>query len=449
MLRQWRKNNLKHNFMFGFTKKEVAENQSRRKTFGSGFFGWRDTRDSFRLDVIKPELDFWTEWSLRHGIDRYFESNRVENSTPDFMYRDIFKLFYTEKEDFKVEAETDMQWWHKLLCKVDNYMLKIITENSYLNSFIITKNIIKAINDNEWKKSACKGKGNPNEKDIQQQMKESVDNGDTKSFEQAVKQGLQEAEKEMKETKNLMDTLGISGAGKGESDEKLYETLAGIKQHLGNVSLNRKDIERFVKKSIKGFKTSLYGKGNMVQESILETDEILDMDDYHLLNFPELIEDVAVFRDNPTMMFDVYVDKSGSMNSNVNCGTSGIECLNLVKILAYKMEKMGLLNNMFTFDTKLSSVNKEKIFNIATGGGTIIDIAIKNAQKTGIPSVVITDGDDRIHEKCNHVYLMNISQTLNYTKELEFYTENKRCILFQNNKFSNVIAKDGRITYES
>jgi hypothetical protein len=60
---------------------------------------------------------------------------------PEFMIRDIFKLYYTFQDDMKCDINDFNKWWFDNLQLMDSYLLKTITEEKQDYSFIITKHL--------------------------------------------------------------------------------------------------------------------------------------------------------------------------------------------------------------------------------------------------------------------------------------------------------------------
>lgn len=107
-----------------------------------------------------------------------------------------------------------------------------------------------------------------------------------------------------------------------------------------------------------------------------------------------------------------YNSFTGKLNRHIT-GTDKnakmIPSISLAKILAYKMLKTNMLNDLFTFDTSVYLYPKAKIFSIGLGGGTSIDKVVDHINKSGVPSVIITDACDSCPEFSSLAYMINVA----------------------------------------
>ncbi len=110
-------------------------------------------------------------------------------------------------------------------------------------------------------------------------------------------------------------------------------------------------------------------------------------------------------------------------NSSSDNSSKNIQAISLAKILAYKMLKTNMLNDLYTFENNVNPANKAKIFSIGLGGGTNIDRVVSHINKTGIPSVIITDACDSCPVYSSLAYMINVdynsSNYLVYTEKGE------------------------------
>jgi hypothetical protein len=85
-----------------------------------------------------------------------------------------------------------------------------------------------------------------------------------------------------------------------------------------------------------------------------------------------------------------------------------VSCINLAKVLAYKLYSMKYLSDIYRFEGDVELLDINRALRLAGHGGTCIDRVIKNIHKTLNPSLIITDGIDTITEYSDLAYIINI-----------------------------------------
>lgn len=538
---------------------------------GYGFnYGYSSSsEDQRKEDTVMPAMSGWQEKDLFKGIDQtYFNmhqnpkgvahrvntggaraeyhkylkdpsSNIKGMKIEDYMLRDIFKMYYNEEDAVKYEIKPEKMWWNYMLSETDNYMMKIVTRNSFSNSLImtqaITEKLVRAAHsqpaemeemmkqmqnlnealqqeqDNQKSDDQDDGEGDGQEGEGEQNgegqgqgsgegnggdgkekgqgdgngEKDGKDGKEKKGkgkgkggsqagkgsefktwdvpaiektkkeaqpyvnkFKELFKEGIKQAQEDIKKKDDMLSMLGSSD--KDVKDLSQLQDYMAIKEQISNIKFNKKDIERFIKKSIKNLKSALAGKATRFTEDLIDADEFYDIPSPECIAVHELLEDAEVFAQKFTMKFDAYVDCSGSMGSGVavNDGQARNEQLSrmaLAKILLYKMCNMNLIGDIYRFE---GSVDKKKlgkatIFKLQAGGGTRIDSVIEHVEQTKRPSLIISDGDDTISLHNPMAYVLCLSSPVHFGGKVKGkdktigaeYVENKQAVLYKDGEF--------------
>jgi len=397
----------------------------------------------------------------------------------DMMLVDIFKNFNCK--NLKFEIANDKHWWFDILSENDNYMLKMLCNESYLQSMVIAKHAIINLLANifDFENSDCEkeegekegdglgnnknrswntqipGNGNPDEQPGEGEdgnpSEQEGNQGNGKQLSKNKKEAFDKAISEINDKQKAAEMFGSSLAGLG-SEEKVEEFEDMVNQ-MGKVNVNKRLIEKFINKSIKNMKTSLRGCQYMKQESFLDSDDMIDIPDAHLLNTLELVDDMDVMVAEHSMKYNLYIDISGSMSGNIYLGqdedgnSQYMNRMTLAKILAFKMKTMNVLNDVYGFDNEVEKVDRNKIAWMSYGGGTSIDNVIDHIAQTGIPSMVISDGDDTVHKYDPKAYIMTICSNVRGPAMMRF-AKNKQTVFFKDNKFLYGKCINNSIVYE-
>ena len=406
-----------------------------------------------RLDIIHPDMPD----DIMDDIINFFrkgsngEDKEAYKDVSDFMIRDVFKQYYNRTEDIHYEMDESQHWWHEVLTLMNNYLLKVITEERFMNSFVAAKHAIKALR-NEIKKEKEKdesgGGGVPGDGKDNRNAPNSGPGGNTgQDFKEGLQEGLNQAARdtmaEIKERENIDEQFGMgdggNSAGKGPSE--VPEDIQDLRDRLAmfeDVILNKNEVSKFVKKSVASVKAGIGGKPMYVEDSLLDADEISDLLNEEYLVDLALIPDITVLETRYSLKYDLYVDVSGSMNSSCKLSNDkSVNRLNLAAILAVKMEQMGLLADFYKFNTKIMPLkDKKRILNMSVSGGTNIEMCVQAAKKKGRPSVILTDGCDQIDTYSDMVYV--IALDVGYISPhgaWSLYHNRGQSVVFQNGKF--------------
>tara|TARA_R110000868_G_scaffold407972_1_gene690018 strand:+ start:7029 stop:8954 length:1926 start_codon:yes stop_codon:yes gene_type:complete len=429
----------------------------------------RDLNDAKKAQISKnkDKVKLHTIDSCLYALYYIFcEYNKIISKDDIEMFgKDYYKNFNKENIDFDIKEKNN--WWFNILSNTDNYIMKTITQNSTINSNVISNNLTQSVcksiysyvsskleadpnynaqdfkNDCGGGSGGGDGEGDPEDSESQgksgsgsgnmnQQMKDILNQDSQQAFDKA--------KDEIKDKTSAMNMLGIDPSK--ATDEEMNDVNNIIKE-INNVKLRKEDIEKFVRTSIKNFNSSFRGHKHTTEESFLDADDVDDLRDMHLLIDLSLIDDIAVTAHKFSMKYNLYVDCSGSMSSNVamNKKTKGqevseIKRITLAKILAYKMNKMNILNYVYKFESEVDSKPVTDIIKqLKAGGGTCIDNVVTHIDSNKIPSIILSDGDDYINNYSDCAYLFTISSTCSGEAVVEMIKKG-RAVHFEDGNFT-------------
>jgi hypothetical protein len=442
---------------------------------------WRGfDRSIFDPTIVKPRLGYWD----KRDIDSL--SRDIECAS-DLKY-DIYNLFLTPAHRMRMEKLDDKnQWKHELLRTVNDYFVKPLTNDVPFAAYIVMEEILKALTDRAKSQGATNpeevseqlqkamddnamqkqwldnkrqeiGKNNPGatpeeiEKKAQQAMKRyenkhgsmSGNNPQKQQIAHEVKQAIQRAEDRIENVKkasgffpgeddggqgNTKNNPG-DGAGKEEGVHTLsdYRNILGFMNTLNFSGINEKSVSDFIRKTLK-MSTAHFSKTyTEIDESVFDADVISEIEG--LENILPIFQgihllDLTTYERKYHMSFDLFIDVSGSMSHNA---MRGIKRLDLAKLTALKISKMGMIDTVYPFEnmvfhneygqsvpgygkkfSKLGRKDAMKVMHWNPAGGTSIDAVVEfvnNVSKR--PALVLTDANDSISNYSPNVYMMGL-----------------------------------------
>ena len=372
----------------------------------------------------------------------------LEKDDKEWMVTDAFKTFYNEKNKLKITP--DKYWWHHLTTKMNNHLLKLVTKGNKGYSYIAMKAIIERII------KLLDQMGPEDREQMINNANEAISNGETpdmQGLERAIELGLNKAKKDIKTAE---ENFG-KNAGKGLKDDLDLCDIAIDPKVSKALSLNRHEINKFVKHVADRAIEATYGVPEVIEESFFDSDtadvdDIINMEDF---SHVALLSDVSIRKKRYAINFDIYLDDSGSMNSNIDIGGKYIKMSTLARILGLKLHLMGLVKDIYLFSCDIKKVSLGELFKTRFGGGTNIERCIENAKTLNRASIIITDGWDNIKtyfDKCYFIGL-GLSRTsgsfAEYAKKkkFHFYNESKfveSCVVTDKNRWGETVYVEAK-----
>ena len=374
----------------------------------------------------------------------------LQQNDREWMVTDAFKTFYNGINKLKITP--DKYWWHYLMTKMNNHLMKLVTKGnkgySYIAMRAIMERIIKLFNEMT----------DDDQKEMIDNANEAIAQGgipNLEGLEKAIQLGLNKARKDIK---NAEENFG-KNAGKGLKDDLDMCDIAIDPKVSKALSVNRHEINKFVKHVADRAIEATYGVPEVIEESFFDSDtadvdDIINMEDF---SHAALLSDVSVRRKRYSINFDIYLDDSGSMNSTINVGGKYIKMSTLARILGLKLHLMGLVKDIYLFSCDIRKVTIGELFKVRWGGGTNIEACIANAKKENKASIIITDGWDSINTYFNKCYFVGLGlrQTsgdfsrYSETGKYHFYDDGKFLesrvkeeTAYDNTKYKVVVAKE-------
>jgi len=340
------------------------------------------------------------------------------------------------------------QWQFDLMQRFNDYLLRGITENNSVNSFVTVNEFIKMLSklvEQEKKKPENQGKSN---EELLQQVVKNGSNGsaaDQKKFQRA----LDQAKKNIEEKQQQVEQASGLQAGKSDTpfDFKEIDQLLDFANLVKHMPLNHKFVANFVNQSLKFSSGYFSNSYKQYEESILDSDVVDNIE-----NFEELlpvyknlnIEDLMTNYRKYNLSFDIFIDNSGSMDSSYRFDGKSVSGFDLCKIMALKLNNMKLVKDVYLFNDSYKKVNNlNEIFKLRTSGGTQIDKVVQYVNSTGRPAVVLTDMQDTVYNHSINIFFIGILDArFNFRESAIKFGTNKQCVRFnENGTFTKVYQK--------
>tara|TARA_R110002167_G_scaffold6087_5_gene27719 strand:- start:5536 stop:6807 length:1272 start_codon:yes stop_codon:yes gene_type:complete len=375
--------------------------------------------------IIRPDFIDSTANQIMSVTEGYQKSamERYDLTAP---FLDTIKHWHHKSKVIKVSP--NKYWFHNLLTKFDNRLLKMITKGnlsySYLAGDALMKRLLKIaeqMTPEEFKEQCQNMQDNPESDEAKEMQKQMLS---------AANSALNETRKKVKQAENSQ----LAGKNPGTLENIKLLTNPAI---LKSISLNRKDINKFVKHIVSKATQSIGGVSYIQEESLLDSDDIEDLANIENFAHVALIEDLAVRHKKYTMNFDIYLDDSGSMSDSMKLESGSIKYRLLSRVLAKKMQDMNLLKDAYLFSshTQLEKLPKDDFFSMKIDGGTDIQQCIDNAKKMNRPCIILTDGYDRLTgDMFDQVYFLILGDPRMDNSFMPYY-EKKRIMYYDEGKF--------------
>jgi hypothetical protein len=351
--------------------------------------------------------------------------------------------------------------------KANNPVGKIMSEHSNLKSAIYARNIMAYFiarmtmmdftdpQASEDIKNGLNGQSDFDNDGVDKAMKSMMDSTQGKNMLEDAMNKAQELCKEMDNTmsedvqEQLFESANKPGDGDNLAGKISPDYLRNIASHLEKIKFSMGALKEKIKKLLDKSVSYFSAKKETTYEDLFNSDNMAGLEDYELLH-PKLrkifAEDLQVKDTKSVGKIDIYIDRSGSMSSN--CGITGsnsayITKMEFCKSFAAKLKSMDMLNDVYTFDNRLKKC-KNDIISIAMmdcGGGTTIDVAVRNIEKEGRNALIITDAEDNCNIYSDKAFFIGVkganfgSFTQNVIKE---YSDKGQVVIFDGDRIIKV-----------
>ena len=469
-----------------------------------------------RPDIIQPHLHYIDEWRLESVLDVYikdatvitenfnhfassmeykklpatnrpdikaFEEKFKENyrKFPKHLGKDIFKMYYNEMQQLEFGKRTDKNYLkYKLIEKSNNPVGKVMSNKSNLKSAVFTRSMVgyfvtrMTMMDFVDPAQAEKFKNDLGDDNAKNQPEEQ----------KLDKQGLTDALNKMLESKSAKDMLDealqkaqdlcmnldnaipedmqqemFNNADSESKAAKLSPTyVQDVVRRLESITLNMGPLKDKIKKLLDTSVSYFSAKKETIYEDLFNSDNMAGLDEFELLH-PKIrkvfIEDLEVKSTKSIGKIDLYIDKSGSMDSSsgaVNKNGGRISKLDFCKAFATKLKQLDMLNNVYLFNTKVTKV-KNDILSISMYtaiGGTDIDAAVRNIEKEGVNALIITDAEDSCDIYSDKTFFIGVegSRFSRFSSNvIKQYSEKGQVLVFNGSNILNV-DRNGHTIYK-
>lgn len=426
-------------------------------------------------ELLKPYLHSIDEASLQKGVKMFLydttdketqkilakygytvdemkrEIVRLYNKFPKSLINDIFNMNYKELSEIEFkEMNSSNKTRYAILNKSSDSISKVISENSLINSFILTRSFVRRL---LYQLILQQDKNYDDFKDIMQDLKDNTEFVNSNIISKILNHPMM-SKLEQNDQKNDLEFIEkLNDLVSKEKQDEMFNDISsdkryGLSKYLEqdrldmmhkyyedikmNIDAISKPIEKLLDKSLSYFSY----KTKIEYEGLFDTDDFSGLEEWAYLHpglKNTLLGDVQVKHELKQGKIDIYVDISGSMSAPV-----GIEKISkhiFSKSFLYKLFKKNILNSMYTFDTRIESIDNNifDILSIECGGGTTINNVVQNITKTKKNSIILTDAQDSCSIYSEHCFFIGVNgSSFNMFKPgvLKQYKENNQIIVF-------------------
>jgi vacuolar-type H+-ATPase subunit H len=452
----------------GFTA-PTFDPYERYKNTGSGIFGFR--KDNH---VVLPGVTMHEEFKLKKVKDYVQKETGKPCTLSQELINDVYSI-YVNNDIKRRPANEDNTIRHKVLDKVYDSLTKIVTVDSPLFTQILTRELAMALqivddevkekqqeqkgegdgdgdgesqgletptggdgegegedNDGDSGKGASKDSGSSNRKSIEDIVDKALDNA---------KNNIDKAKAKADEKiKDLEDQLGKEAMKDlMNADPEFLEKMDELKHKLKAVSINKDSIKKVMEKILNESQNYFSTKFKRVEESLFDCEECEDLFGLEFLH-PVFKNAEIMSVGNETRIYkgkmDLYLDCSGSMDSQENFEGTNIRMIDLAKGIAMVLFRMGMIENLYFFDGglyEIKNVNEITILSFSKSGGTNFNNVVNKIKENGNNSVIITDGFDGCQEYSKQAFWIGIGGTTfdSYgDSAFNTYRSNRQCVAY-------------------
>jgi len=435
-------------------------------------------------ELVNPKLSYWDKRDLysllTEEIEKYVKQNNIppyctmdetqleeaiEKVFPKYMLYDTYNINHTPTKNIEFgQTDESNQWlFDFLMNKATDYYSKTVTQNNPFNSYVYTSEMVKQLfalyqqekpqgpGDEDGEDEDGEGKSGMQK--MLEKMQKSQQGQD--KLDKAMQKAQDAADKKIDQTEQTGEGLGDIGCDKSLGDFSLGEIseFMDYTEALKHIKLNENVVQSFIKNTLKLSESYFSSKYTETAVEFLEADVIDDLQAVEFL-LPQLraigLTEVNTHERKYHMKFDLFIDISGSMSSNMYSmnekGTSvSIKGLDLAKITAIKLKNLGHVEDVYPFESSIHKklTEKSQIALMRCTGGTDITAVVRKVNETGRPSVVITDMEDSIREYSPNVFFVGIldANFNNFKRDAvgkQFLT-NHQCIKYKDSNFELVV----------
>ena len=452
----------------GFTA-PTFDPYERYKNTGSGIFGFR--KDNH---VVLPGVTMHEEFKLKKVKDYVQKQTGKPCTLSQELINDVYSI-YVNNDIKRRPANEDNTIRHKVLDKVYDSLTKIVTVDSPLFTQILTRELAMALqivddevkekqqeqkgegdgdgdgesqgletptggdgegegedNDGDSGKGASKDSGSSNRKSIEDIVDKALDNA---------KNNIDKAKAKADEKiKDLEDQLGKEAMKDlMNADPEFLEKMDELKDRLKAVSINKESVKKVMEKILNESQNYFSTKFKRVEESLFDCEECEDLFGLEFLH-PVFKNAEIMSVGNETRIYkgkmDLYLDCSGSMDSQENFEGTNIRMIDLAKGIAMVLFRMGMIENLYFFDGglyEIKNVNEITILSFSKSGGTNFNNVVNKIKENGNNSVIITDGFDGCQEYSKQAFWIGIGGTTfdSYgDSAFNTYRSNRQCVAY-------------------
>lgn len=460
--------------------------------------------DKTVFEKLKTEINIHNDISLKNEIFDVF------TNIPDELIKDIYNQLYNKsnKLDYKKRDNLNKNKYN-ILDKANDSIIKILSENSNIKSSIFTnkvmeyiiytllvlkhkdrdayQNIVDSLNNQKSSNNNQQQDSNNNSNNANNNQSNNVDDSDDDSLDNNQNNNNQNnntnntnsgnsvskvdvLEKELNKNNNIFNDLIDKGKNIIENLNTLYnedelndlwsdesdiltneiENIENLSKKIEKIQVRSSNIKKHIQK-ILDKSLSYFSINEIVKyDNFLDDPSISDILDYTYLHQnlrKVLIDDVQIKNSKKVGKVDIYIDVSGSMDCSACIEDDHtITRLDFTKAFLLELKKINIINNIYTFDTRVKKFNYDKIrvLRLNTGGGTNLEKVIREIKDNDKNSIVITDCEDHLDIYDKKAFIIGVAGSrfdMFNPKTIEEYSTNNQILYFDG---INVLKIDKR-----
>ncbi len=444
---------------------------NRFRNTNKGIFGFRKDRH-----VIMPGVTSYEEMRLKKIKDHVEKETGKKCTLSQDLINDIYSIYVNGNVKRRPEDNLN-EIRHQILDSVYDSLTKVVTVDSPLYTQMLTRELALAlqkvddnIRDEQMQQGKGGGGGDTNEdfglgskhmsakgdEDGDGDSNDSLDNSgkeagtgtgmDREPLKDIIDKALKNAEKDIeKAKKNTDEKIKDLKKQLGEealkdlvnNDPDFLENIEALKSKLKAVTINKDSIRKVLEKILNESMNYFSAKFSRVEESLFDCEECEDLFGLEFLN--PAFKNVGILEmGNEHRQYkgkiDLYLDCSGSMDSHETFEGESIRMIDLAKGIAMVLYRMGMIDNLYFFDTSLyeiKNVNEISILGFSNSGGTDFNTVMRQIKENGNNSVIITDGFDGCHIHDNKAFWIGIGgTTFSRNDEFKTFRANNQCVAY-------------------